>query len=170
MDLNRLLDPKTVKNYQNYLKSTGTPPATIDRKLSSLKKWQEFAQKNYLKKISSQIDKNRSEDIRLPARVFRPHPNPLAGLYHAAMAVFGYNQIFSQAHAGKAVLPAGLTEFTVYTPHFSGDTLTYVTPVGDSQNQVLYVKAKQGGAWFKVAVNQPLPYDLPFNWWMIRLN
>jgi len=122
MDLNRLLAPKTVRNYQNYLKSAGTPPATIDRKLASLRKWQEFVQKNYLKKISSQIDKSRSDDIIFPARVVKPTQNPLLNLYQrysfsrigsylnlailvvfaAAMAVFGYNQIFKQAQIGQA--------------------------------------------------------------------
>src|SRR3989344_5065390 len=85
MDLTRLLDSKTVKNYQNYLKSAGVPAATIDRKLSSLKKWQDFIQKNYLKKISSQTDQSRSNDILFPAshRLAQAHTtnNPLLNLY-----------------------------------------------------------------------------------------
>jgi hypothetical protein len=85
--------------------------------------------------------------------------------------------ITTNATAGKATLPAGLTEYTIYTPHVTADTLTYVTPIGDPQNQVLYVKSKQicvgtvptCSPWFKVAINQALPYDLEFNWWTIRL-
>lgn len=77
--------------------------------------------------------------------------------------------IRTNATAGKAVLPAGLTEYTIYNPRVDADSLVYVTPTGDPRNQVLYVKSKQAGEWFKVAINQPLPYDLEFNWWIIRL-
>jgi len=84
------------------------------------------------------------------------------------------------ATAGKAILPAGSTELTINSPHITTETLIYVTPIGDSQNQVLYVKSKQTcqqseGSdpscfpWFKVAINQPLPYNLEFNWWIIQL-
>ena len=77
--------------------------------------------------------------------------------------------IATNATAGKSVLPAGASEFTIYTPHVTANDLVYVTPLADTQNQVLYVKAKQEGEWFKVALNQPLPVDLPFNWWIIKL-
>ncbi|MFC1627260.1 beta strand repeat-containing protein, partial [Patescibacteria group bacterium] len=77
--------------------------------------------------------------------------------------------ITTNATAGQAILPAGATEFTINTPHVTTDTLTYVTPTGDPQNQVLYVRSKKDHQWFKIAINQPLPYDLKFNWWIIRL-
>ena len=77
--------------------------------------------------------------------------------------------ITTNATAGTAILPAGLTEITINNPHINPDSLSYVTPIGDSQNQVLYVKAKQVDAWFKVAINQPLDHDLEFNWWIIKL-
>jgi|GEM_PF-5985390 hypothetical protein len=77
--------------------------------------------------------------------------------------------ISTNATAGKAILPEGLTEFTINTPNLTNDTLVYVTPIGDSLNQVLYVKSKKAGEWFKVAINQALPHDLEFNWWIIKL-
>ena len=77
--------------------------------------------------------------------------------------------IATNATAGKATLPAGLTEYTIYTPRVDATSLIYVTPTGDSQNQVLYVKAKKENEFFKVAINQPLPFDLDFNWWIIKL-
>ncbi|MDZ7587506.1 MAG: tail fiber domain-containing protein, partial [Patescibacteria group bacterium] len=77
--------------------------------------------------------------------------------------------ITTNATAGKAILPAGSTMLTINSPHITAETLIYVTPVGDSQNQVLYVKSKQVGAWFKVAINQALDHDLEFNWWIIKL-
>jgi len=77
--------------------------------------------------------------------------------------------ITTNATAGQALLPAGLTEFTINTPHVTDQTLVYVTPIGNPQNQVLYVKSKKENDWFKIAINQPLPYDLEFNWWIIKL-
>jgi hypothetical protein len=77
--------------------------------------------------------------------------------------------ITTNATAGKAILPAGLAEFTINTPHVTDQTLVYVTPIGNPQNQVLYVKSKKENEWFKIAINQPLPYDLEFNWWIIKL-
>jgi len=91
--------------------------------------------------------------------------------------------ITTNATAGKSTLPAGLTEFTINTPRIDAASLIYVTPIGDSQNQVLYVKSKQTcpgselpessepncSPWFTVAINQPLTYDLEFNWWIIKL-
>jgi len=77
--------------------------------------------------------------------------------------------ITSSATAGKAILPANSTEFTINNPHVTDQTLVYVTPVTNTQNQVLYVKSKKASEWFKVAINNPLPYDLEFNWWIIKL-
>ncbi|PIP52292.1 hypothetical protein COX09_02405 [Candidatus Beckwithbacteria bacterium CG23_combo_of_CG06-09_8_20_14_all_47_9] len=77
--------------------------------------------------------------------------------------------IATNATAGKATLPAGLTEYTIYTPHVNANSLVYVTPTGDPQNQVLYVKSKQENEWFTVAINQALAVDLEFNWWIIKL-
>jgi hypothetical protein len=85
--------------------------------------------------------------------------------------------ITTNATAGKATLPNGSTELTINSPHIDASSLIYVTPIGDSQNQVLYVKAKnickQGYepclSWFKVAINQVLDHDLEFNWWIIKL-
>src|SRR3989344_7409564 len=77
--------------------------------------------------------------------------------------------ITTNATAGKASLPAGMAEYTIYTPHVDAASLIYVTPTGDPLNQVLYVKAKAVGQWFTVAINQPLDHALEFNWWIIKL-
>jgi len=101
----------------------------------------------------------------------------------SAQTATGSASIATNATAGKATLPAGSTELTIHSPHITAETLIYVTPIGDSQNQVLYVKSKQTcpgselpessepncSPWFKVAINQSLPFDLEFNWWIIKL-
>ena len=77
--------------------------------------------------------------------------------------------ITTNATAGKAIIPNGSTELTINSPHVDAASLIYVTPTGDPQNQVLYVKAKAVGQWFTVAINQPLDHALEFNWWIIKL-
>src|SRR3990167_10464576 len=94
--------------------------------------------------------------------------------------------ITTNATAGKAIIPNGSTELTINSPHVDASSSIYVTPTGDPQNQVLFVKSKQTcpnltsevkevptsevcTRWFKVAINQALPYDLEFNWWIIKL-
>ncbi|MFH1280726.1 MAG: hypothetical protein ABII08_03905, partial [Candidatus Beckwithbacteria bacterium] len=68
------------------------------------------------------------------------------------------------------------------------NTLAYVTPIGDPDNQVLYVKSKKTCSsltsevkslntsevevcqpYFTIAINKALPHDLEFNWWIIKL-
>jgi hypothetical protein len=88
--------------------------------------------------------------------------------------------ITTNATAGKATLPKGLTEITINTPNVDASTLAYVTPIGNPQNQVLFVKSKhtcpivsQGSEpcnpWFTIAINSPLTHDLEFNWWIIKM-
>ncbi|MDP4001768.1 MAG: hypothetical protein Q8P69_01845, partial [bacterium] len=79
------------------------------------------------------------------------------------------NSITTNATAGKGIIPDGSTELTINSPHVDAASLIYVTPTGDPQNQVLYVKAKAVGQWFTVAINQPLDHALEFNWWIIKL-
>ena len=50
-------------------------------------------------------------------------------------------------------------------------TLIYITPISDTSNQVLYVKSKQTGVGFTVAVpanaNQ-VKDQISFNYWLVE--
>ncbi|MFZ5438347.1 MAG: beta strand repeat-containing protein, partial [Patescibacteria group bacterium] len=78
--------------------------------------------------------------------------------------------------AGKAYLPAGSTQVIIRSEDLTENTLIYVTPLGSTNNQVLYVKnqvaedkstlVKEGN--FVVGLDFPLTQDVEFNWWMVQ--
>ena len=78
--------------------------------------------------------------------------------------------------AGKAYLPAGSSQVIIRSEDLTEDTLIYVTPLGSTNNQVLYVKnqvaenkqttVKEGN--FVVGLDFSLTEDVEFNWWMVQ--
>jgi len=78
--------------------------------------------------------------------------------------------------AGKAYLPAGTSHVTIKSESITADTLIYVTPLGSTNNQVLFVKnqiaedqstiVKEGN--FVVGLDFPLTQDVEFNWWIVQ--
>jgi len=93
--------------------------------------------------------------------------------------------IETNASAGIGILPAGKTEIQIYNPHVSENTLVYVVPASDTENKVLYLKAKKAQkdaeidedgneitpeekGWFKVGIDKSIKEDIKFNWWIIN--
>ena len=82
--------------------------------------------------------------------------------------------VSTNATAGKATLLAGETEITIKSPFVTENTLIYVTPITDTQNKVLFVKAKKAVSsenelgWFKVGIDTPINQEIKFNWWIIN--
>jgi co-chaperonin GroES (HSP10) len=78
--------------------------------------------------------------------------------------------------SGKSTLGAHATQITIESEQISENSLIYVTPVGSTQNQVLYVKSqtaenpttgeKEGK--FIVGFDQPINIDVNFNWWVVN--
>ena len=83
-------------------------------------------------------------------------------------------QITTNATAGQAVLPAGAEQITIKNQHLTPESLVYITPQSDTQNEVLYVKKKvpssqsPAASYFTVAINKPISKDILFNWWLIN--
>ena len=73
------------------------------------------------------------------------------------------------ATAGKALLPAGQTEVVIPNAQVQANTLIYLTPLTNTQNQVLFVKNKADSQSFTVAMNAALPQDVEFNYWLIKV-
>jgi len=73
----------------------------------------------------------------------------------------------SNASAGTATLLAGQTNLTITNSNITPNTLIYLTPLSDTQNQVLYVSSKSAQD-FTVSINQPLDQDIDFNYWLIQ--
>jgi hypothetical protein len=75
--------------------------------------------------------------------------------------------ITTNATAGKAIIPAGVSEITIKNPKVSDYTLVYITPTSSTLNNVLYVKSKEAGQ-FVVGFTDPISADVSFNWWIIE--
>lgn len=74
----------------------------------------------------------------------------------------------SNATAGESILASPNTELTINSPYVTGQTLVYLTPTANTDNKVLFVKSKTEGS-FTVGIDSPASSDIPFNWWIIRL-
>jgi hypothetical protein len=90
----------------------------------------------------------------------------IAGSEATASAELANGEIRTNATAGKAVIPAGLSEITIKNKNVTDYTLIYVTPTSSTLNNVLYVKSKEPGR-FIVGFNNPIGIDVNFNWWII---
>jgi len=87
--------------------------------------------------------------------------------------------IKTNATAGIGILPAYEEEVMIYNPQVTGESLIYVTATTNTENKVLYIKAKHaqndaesdaegsGKGWFIVAINESLTKDIQFNWWIV---
>ncbi len=81
----------------------------------------------------------------------------------------------SQKTSGKAAIPSGTKEIKIKSSKVNKDSLIYVTPVGSTQNKVLYVKSqqeenpsedKQGE--FIVGFDEALDTEVQLNWWIVN--
>jgi hypothetical protein len=78
--------------------------------------------------------------------------------------------------SGKATIAAGTSDLTIKTDKLSADSLIYVTPVGSTGNQVLYVKSQtvdnpatsENEAQFVVGFDNTTGQNVQFNWWIVN--
>ena len=91
----------------------------------------------------------------------------------------------TNATAGVALLPANENEIMIYNSKITDQSLIYITPLTNTSNKVIYIKAKKAAAnsstseeskptsevnlgWFKVAIDTPISQEIKFNWWIIN--
>lgn len=74
----------------------------------------------------------------------------------------------SNTSIGTAIISAGSTELEIRNKQINNSTYVYLTPISDTKNQVVFVKSKQEGVGFTVAINLPIINDLKFNYWLIE--
>jgi len=84
----------------------------------------------------------------------------------------------SNSTAGEAILFSPNTELIIHSPFVTPDSLVYLTPTGNTDNQVLYIKTKHTcpdptdstcTPSFTVGIDSSASTDIPFNWWIIKL-
>jgi len=78
--------------------------------------------------------------------------------------------------SGKATVAAGTSEIIIQTNRITKNTLVYVTPVGSTNNQVIYVKSQRihdpekplEPGQFAVGFDKAATQDVQFNWWLVN--
>lgn len=74
----------------------------------------------------------------------------------------------SNASAGQAEIPTGNSEVTVQNPSVKADSLVFVTQVGQSNNNTIYIKNQTDGQ-FVVGFDNNVSNPVKFNWWIVDL-
>ena len=84
--------------------------------------------------------------------------------------------ITSQQPSGKATIRKNTLGITIKSALITTDSLIYVSPIGSTGNQILYVKSQtaedlgtltqEGG--FSVGFDVPITTDTTFNWWIVN--
>lgn len=71
------------------------------------------------------------------------------------------------AKTGMGVIPAGETEVMIENNHVANDKQIVLVATSDTENKVLFLKAKKEGTWFKAGIDKQISHDLKFNWWIV---
>jgi hypothetical protein len=91
----------------------------------------------------------------------------------------------SNSTAGESTLISPNTELTIESPYVTANSLVYLTPTGNTENKVVFVKSKNTcdpnltpdtynlqpscTPSFTVGIDLPASSDISFNWWIIEL-
>ncbi|MGI5825809.1 MAG: DUF2341 domain-containing protein [Patescibacteria group bacterium] len=77
--------------------------------------------------------------------------------------------IISTASAGVATIPAGEKEVTINSPYVNEKSLIYLTPIGSTANQVIYLaRTNPETKTFTPAIDKILTKDILFSWWIVN--
>jgi hypothetical protein len=78
--------------------------------------------------------------------------------------------IEATASAGLAKIPAASHEVTIRSPYINERSLIYLTPIGSTENQVLYLaRTNPTGQTFTAAIDKVvLTKDILFSWWIVN--
>lgn len=77
-------------------------------------------------------------------------------------------QTNSNSTVGTASIATNSAEIVINNNNVNEGTLIYITPISDTNNQVLYLKSKQIGSGFTVAVPQNVNKETFFNYWLVQ--
>jgi len=73
------------------------------------------------------------------------------------------------ASAGMAKIIAGNKEVTIKSPFVTEKSLIYLTPIGSTDNKVLYLaRTKPNEQTFTAAIDTILTKDVLFSWWIVN--
>jgi len=78
--------------------------------------------------------------------------------------------------SGRAKIEAGQSQLVIHSNKIGETSQVFVTPLGSTDNQVLYVKSQQADdpateaieGVFIIGFDQPASKDVLFNWWIVN--
>jgi len=65
------------------------------------------------------------------------------------------------------VIEAGSKSMTIINTNVKEKSLINITPISDTENQVLYISNQSNGE-FKVNIKEETSNDIEFNWWIMQ--
>ena len=77
-------------------------------------------------------------------------------------------EITATGSAGTAKINTGRVEMTINNPLVTENSLIYITPTSNTQNQVLYLLRQVPNESFTVGIQSPTTVDIPFNWIIVN--
>jgi hypothetical protein len=78
------------------------------------------------------------------------------------------DEVVATGSAGTANISAYQTQVTIDNPLVTGQSLIYITPTSNTNNQVLYLLKQLPGESFTVGIQSPSGYQIPFNWIIVN--
>lgn len=78
------------------------------------------------------------------------------------------SEIETNALSGESVIFAGETEVLIPCPQLTEKDMVYVLAKNNPDKELIYVKSRQNGEWFKMGLDKPAINDLGFKWWVIN--
>ncbi|RJR24767.1 hypothetical protein C4578_02505, partial [Candidatus Microgenomates bacterium] len=77
--------------------------------------------------------------------------------------------IEATSSAGVAVIPSGSQEVSIKSPYVNEKSLIYITPIGSTNNQVIYLaRTNPEEKIFTAAIDRRLTKDILFSWWIVN--
>lgn len=74
----------------------------------------------------------------------------------------------ASSSAGTAIIKAGTNELTILNPLVTSESLIYITPAQNTNNNVLYLMRQSAGKSFTVGISQIVQSDTLFNWLIVN--
>jgi len=154
-----------------YLNGTLTAQtATISGSLSTYLITASDIQTTSLTALTSNIQDLRSNKLTILPNVAIAQADPSESATQSA-------EIASNTTAGTTTLIAGQTEIIILNNQLTSASMVYLTPVGSTNNQVIYIKDKYIDptsniqdlkSSFTIAIDNPLDHNIDINWWIIN--
>ena len=97
------------------------------------------------------------------------------GIDQEDLSATSSGEIVAEKSSGKALIGSGMKELTIKSDRITEDTQIFVTPIGSTNNQVLYVKDQTAhdpdedrDGEFVVGFDLPASDDIKFSWWIVN--